>query len=119
MSLFRLIEAAEGSIAIDGIDIGGLGLHQLRGALAIIPQVYYPNQAVMVFRTATNKEWIVLSQEPVLFSGSLASNVDPLGLASREALRGALEEAGLGALIKEAPQGRLIAIHELVLLVPP
>jgi ABC-type multidrug transport system fused ATPase/permease subunit len=39
LSLFRIIEAAEGSIFIDGIDISKLGLHTLRSQLTIIPQV--------------------------------------------------------------------------------
>jgi ABC-type transport system involved in Fe-S cluster assembly fused permease/ATPase subunit len=39
MSLFRIIEAARGSIIIDGINIAGLGLHQLRSKLTILPQV--------------------------------------------------------------------------------
>ncbi len=30
LGLFRIVEAAEGSILIDGIDISKLGLHQLR-----------------------------------------------------------------------------------------
>ena len=39
LSLFRLIEATEGSIIIDGIDIGSLGLHDLRNRVTILPQV--------------------------------------------------------------------------------
>lgn len=38
LALFRLLEAAEGSIVIDGIDIGSISLHDLRSHLAIIPQ---------------------------------------------------------------------------------
>ena len=38
LALFRIIEAAEGSILIDGIDIASLGLHQLRSKITIIPQ---------------------------------------------------------------------------------
>ncbi|GIY99532.1 multidrug resistance-associated protein 1 [Caerostris extrusa] len=37
-SFFRLIEALEGQIVIDGIDISKLGLKDLRSRLAIIPQ---------------------------------------------------------------------------------
>ena len=39
LTLFRMVEAAAGSIEIDGIDIGDIGLHDLREKLAIIPQV--------------------------------------------------------------------------------
>jgi len=42
VALFRLIEAASGSIHIDGINVGEIGLHQLRNKITILPQVWYP-----------------------------------------------------------------------------
>ena len=42
LSLFRIIEASEGSVLIDGVDVSNLGLHRLRSALTIIPQVKLP-----------------------------------------------------------------------------
>jgi len=41
LSLFRIVEAAEGSILVDGVDISNIGLHTLRSRLTIIPQVTY------------------------------------------------------------------------------
>ena len=39
MALFRIIEAAEGQIKIDDVNIADVGLHDLRSRLTIIPQV--------------------------------------------------------------------------------
>lgn len=53
LALFRLIEPASGCIKIDGVDITKHGLHQVRQRLTIIPQ------------------------DPVLFSGTIRTNLDP------------------------------------------
>jgi ABC-type multidrug transport system fused ATPase/permease subunit len=53
LALFRFLEARSGSIFIDGLDISKIKLHDLRSRLAIIPQ------------------------DPVLFSGTVRSNLDP------------------------------------------
>lgn len=53
MALFRLLEAQSGTIRIDGVDLSDIKLHHIRSRLAIIPQ------------------------DPVLFSGTLRSNLDP------------------------------------------
>jgi len=53
IALFRLVEPAEGSIFIDGVNTSELGLKDLRSALSIIPQ------------------------DPVMFVGTLRNNLDP------------------------------------------
>ncbi|XP_063421679.1 multidrug resistance-associated protein 1-like [Mytilus trossulus] len=71
MALFRLIESAEGKIIIDGECIAEMGLHDLRQKLTILPQ------------------------DPVLFSGSLRMNLDPIEEYSDEQLWKSLEHAHL------------------------
>jgi len=65
--LFRLA-FNEGNIIIDGIEIHGLGLNELRSKLSIIPQ------------------------EPVLFSGTMRKNLDPFDEYPDHILWNALEE---------------------------
>lgn len=77
----RIIEAAEGQILIDGVDISALGLHALRSRLTIIPQ------------------------DPVLFSGSLRINLDPFNTCSDEELWRALEHAHLKSFVKGLTAG--------------
>ncbi|PGH14692.1 hypothetical protein AJ79_02858 [Helicocarpus griseus UAMH5409] len=71
LALFRFLEARGGTIHVDGIDVSKLKLHDLRSRLAIIPQ------------------------DPVLFSGTIRSNLDPFEEFSDEELRDALERVHL------------------------
>ncbi|KAF7277950.1 hypothetical protein GWI33_009066 [Rhynchophorus ferrugineus] len=81
LSLFRIIEAAEGQITIDGVNIATLGLHTLRSRLTIIPQ------------------------DAVLFSGSLRMNLDPFDSHSDEEVWRSLEHAHLKSFVKGLPAG--------------
>ncbi|KAL9015884.1 MAG: hypothetical protein Q9185_006740 [Variospora sp. 1 TL-2023] len=71
LALFRFLEARQGSIVIDGIDISKINLQQLRSRLAIIPQ------------------------DPVLFSGTVRSNLDAFDEHGDAELYDALERVHL------------------------
>jgi ABC-type multidrug transport system fused ATPase/permease subunit len=71
LALFRGLEAEKGQILIDGVDIGSIGLRDLREAITIVPQ------------------------DPTLFTGTLRSNLDPFGLFSDEQIFTALRRVHL------------------------
>ncbi|KAH7156326.1 P-loop containing nucleoside triphosphate hydrolase protein [Dactylonectria macrodidyma] len=71
LALFRFLEARSGSVSIDGVDISKINLHSLRSRLAIIPQ------------------------DPVLFSGTVRSNLDPFDDNTDDELRDSLARVHL------------------------
>lgn len=71
LALFRGLEAEEGKILIDGVDIGLIGLQDLREAITIVPQ------------------------DPTLFTGTLRSNLNPFELFTDEEIFTALRRVQL------------------------
>ncbi|NWV63375.1 MRP6 protein, partial [Malurus elegans] len=80
VGLLRLVEAAEGAILIDGQDIAQLGLHDLRTKITVVPQ------------------------DPVLFSGSLRMNLDPLNQYTDADIWTALELTQLKNFVADLPE---------------
>ena len=106
--LFRLIEAADGRILIDGIDISKIGLHDLRNRLTIIPQVKHHSNNLIRTSTFLNLSLthpILCAQDPVLFSGSLRMNLDPFDKFSDEDIWKVLELSHLKDYVAGLQEG--------------
>jgi len=79
--LLRLYDATEGSVLVDGRDIRDYNVRHLRNQIAIV------------------------GQEPVLFSGSISSNIAYGYEASEEAITKAAEQAQALSFIQSHPDG--------------
>jgi len=71
LALFRALEAEEGKILVDDVDIGLIGLQDLRENIVMVPQ------------------------DPTLFTGTIRSNLDPFGLFTDEEIFTALRRVQL------------------------
>eukprot|EP00929_Paragymnodinium_shiwhaense_P060881 TRINITY_DN30397_c0_g1_i1.p1 TRINITY_DN30397_c0_g1~~TRINITY_DN30397_c0_g1_i1.p1 ORF type:complete len:1363 (-),score=333.00 TRINITY_DN30397_c0_g1_i1:482-4570(-) len=86
MALLRLNPIKSGCVRIDGVDAATLPVRRLRDAVGVIPQA------------------------PTIFTGSVAYNLDPMGVvsgdpAARERLWKVLEEVQLDGVIRALPAG--------------
>jgi len=81
MALYRMGLVSSGKIVIDGKDIATVPLDTLRAGLSIVPQ------------------------EPTLFQGTIAYNLDPFGEFNTSQAWAALERVRLGAYVRGLPDG--------------
>jgi len=79
LALFRLYESDKGAIVIDNEDVSAYGLHDVRSRLGILPQ------------------------EPVMFKGTVRTNLDPFNENSDMDLWSALEKSYLKNAISSMP----------------
>ena len=70
LCLFRILEAEEGQIFIDGVDISTIGLDLLRNSITIIPQ------------------------DPCLMEGTLKENIDPFNKSNNSEIIKILKDIG-------------------------
>ena len=77
LSLFRILEASNGKILIDGYDISQIGLELLRDSIAFIPQ------------------------DPKLIDGTLKENIDPLRQYADEDIITLLQLNGMAYLLDD------------------
>ena len=76
ISLLRIVEACDGRIVIDGLDVSKIGLQDLRSKIAIIPQ------------------------EPILFVGTIRENIDLFEKNTDDEIWQALESVHLASAIR-------------------
>eukprot|EP00878_Enallax_costatus_P033713 GHUV01037265.1.p1 GENE.GHUV01037265.1~~GHUV01037265.1.p1 ORF type:complete len:383 (+),score=36.29 GHUV01037265.1:122-1270(+) len=89
MVLFRMVEPSGGAILIDGLETSKIGLTDLRSRLSLVPQ------------------------DPVIFSGTVRSNLDPFGQAGSDAaIWEALRQAGIHDLVKSLGAGLDSSVQE-------
>ena len=81
LCLFRILEATEGKILIDDIDISTIGLDMLRNNLTIIPQ------------------------DPALMEGSLRYNIDPLEKSDDNEILRVMQKIGFDYIVKRNKDG--------------
>ena len=81
LALFRMVELASGSISIDGIDISTLSMDDLRSKITIIPQ------------------------DPLLFQGTIRSNLDPFHHSNTDEIWSVLDRVGLRERIEKDSRG--------------
>ncbi|KAI8074767.1 phosphatidyl serine synthase-domain-containing protein [Gongronella butleri] len=91
LTLFRFLSMNRGKITIDGVDISSLALDDLRSRLTIVPQ------------------------EPVLFSGTLRTNLDPFDAHDDATLWAALKRSHLIDAAGATEDGRSLALDDPVL----
>ena len=95
LALFRGLEAEEGKIVIDDVDIGLIGLQDLREAITIVPQ------------------------DPTLFTGTVRSNLDPFDLFTDEEIFATLRRVQLIGAPTSAAESSSATPVVPIILTPP
>ena len=76
LAFMRFVEAREGRILIDGLDIAKIGLTDLRSRLTIVPR---ESCVSCELENIQPTHGILYAEDPVLLSGTLRSTLDIFG----------------------------------------
>ncbi|KAA3682524.1 ATP-binding cassette, subfamily C (CFTR/MRP), member 4 [Paragonimus westermani] len=87
-AIFRLVEAEQGKLLVDDVDVARLELKELRKRISIIPQ------------------------DPIMFAGTIRNNLDPEHQLSSVAIWNALNSVQLNKVISNNPDGLDTRISE-------
>jgi len=85
VAMYRLAEISQGRIHVDSVDCSTISLNKLRSSMAIIPQ------------------------EPVMFSGTIRTNLDPFGSYQDKEIIDVLHKCLLGPMLESSKEG--LATH--------
>ncbi|KAK8763221.1 hypothetical protein V5799_034170 [Amblyomma americanum] len=88
LALLRMLDASQGRILIDGVDIREVPLPKLRRSITVIPQ------------------------DPSLVRGTLRVNLDPGNTYSDEKIWWTLEKVHLASIVSEHPRRLLLETHD-------
>ena len=92
-AMFRMVEPANGTIEIDGVDITKIGLHGNSLSPVSVTHNY----------TDLRTKLSIIPQEPTLFIGSVRYNLDPFGEKTDNDLWDVLKMVRLKNAISELP----------------
>lgn len=89
LAISRLLEVDSGEVLIDGVEVNKVDLDTLRSRITVIPQ------------------------DPVIFDGTLRTNLDPLNKRTDEEIEKVLRDAGLEDLLTRKPEKKQKVDKEL------
>lgn len=92
-ALFRMVEASEGEVLVDGVNLQSLGLNDARSR--------FENTRMFVFNIVYRLS--IIPQDPVLFTGTVRTNVDPTESYNDKDIWSTLESVHMKHAVEHLP----------------